>query len=168
MGSAPSIRLSIPSLLDFRQCWGTNHSFPVTIATNEARKQNLPLELHLPSCTWTPQGAGLSLRPETRADPREPGRVGHEEQSAGGTSALPAHRRGRGTPITYLASQAPGCPRHRHITPNMAARAGTGPVHREQGRGPRPGTAPGIPRWRGVGSPLHLQVPGEGGPRALR
>lgn len=29
------------------------------------------------------QGAGLSLRPETRADPREPGGVRHERQSVG-------------------------------------------------------------------------------------
>lgn len=34
----------------------------------------------------------------------------------------------------------------------MAARAGISRVCKEPGRGPGPGTAPGIPRGRGVGS----------------
>lgn len=96
------------------------------------------------------QGAGLSLRPETRAAPRELGGVWNEEQSGGGhpyswpTAEVAA-------PHNLAGFSAQACPRHRYIGPNMAACAGASPLRREPGRGPEPGTASGIPRGRGVG-----------------
>lgn len=93
-------------------------------------------------------GSACGLRPGP--PPRELGGVWNEEQRGGG------HPRSRPTaevaaPHNLAGFSARACPRRRYIGPNMAACAGTFPVRREPGRGPEPGTAPGIPRGRGVG-----------------
>lgn len=107
-----------------------------------------------------PQGARLSLKPETQADPREPG--------TGMKSRAPRDRQARSrrtaevpAPLNLagLSGPPPGL-----IWPLALGRA----WRAEPRRGPEPGTVPGIPRGRGVGSRTHLQVPREGDPRALR
>lgn len=81
-GLGPQLLPSYSPQSTLVESFWTERSFPVTIAT-VGQESKVSLWNYISHHAPRPQGARPSLRPETPADPRDPGGVQDEELSAG-------------------------------------------------------------------------------------